>query len=424
MNHIIRGAWRRFGIRTACVLVALLGMAGQAQAQSCPAGKVEQAGLCYDPPRSGYSCTGVSCMKDCPDGYSASLPGFCHYNGSTSYSEKPFGKKHESTPHKCLASYYANCRSGYQMTQWTCGTCVYTGAWDVTRATYWRAAGVAPDFTQVFNHLGSTLQATYGQAIGTMQAGYYAAYADVQKLIDAATLQLFHTAAKKALGEKSSDGIALAAAMNKTLTAFKASTENPADLANMKRILGLVASKSSFNSAEVKDIAETMLALSGKYGLLCGPGKGSNFPSNMTHSSGGIYAGVGGAYVAGVDASVALIHNCQLDADGYMNFAVVSSTGGSVGYAFLAGAGVGLLWSPGPVDQQGGAYVGLMGAADVGMGFDSSISWSVAKGMSGAQNAIPGISAGTGVGAGVQLSLSAGYSMVLTKFSYKASTGK
>ena len=41
-----------------------------------------------------------------------------------------------------------------------------------------------------------------------------------------------------------------------------------------------------------------------------------------------------------------------------------------------------------------------------------------AKGMRGAQNAIPGLSAGSGVGAGVQASLTGGYSWVVQKFQY------
>lgn len=37
---------------------------------SCPANKSdEQAGLCYTPPQSGYSCAGVVCTQNCPAGY-------------------------------------------------------------------------------------------------------------------------------------------------------------------------------------------------------------------------------------------------------------------------------------------------------------------------------------------------------------------
>lgn len=401
-------------LRRAAACLALLALSGSAMALSCPAGKVEQGGLCYNPARAGYSCNGPVCTQDCPSGYKESLPGFCHYQGSTTYTEPPYLTKSSGHPHRCLALYYKNCRAGYNMD--VCGICSYKGAWDTTRNTYFREPGISPDFSAAFTQIASTAQATYGSSLGQIKSGYDQTLAVVNSALDAVTLRLFQQAAKVAMGNND-----LGPSLQKTIKAFResANAADGVDLNDMKRVLSVVSSTKSLSADQINDVGSTMLRLSGKYGMLCGTGwapgtQTSNFPSNFTNSSGGIYAGVGGAYVGGVDGSIGLVHNCKLD-NGKMKFAVVASVGGSVGYAFIAGAGVGLQWGPGPVDQQSGGYVGLLGAATV---VDGSITWSVAKGMRGAQNAIPGIGVGTGVGAGVQASLTGGYSWVVNTFSY------
>ena len=198
MKNLMLSTLRRFGVSACLVIAAMLGISGEAQALSCPAGKVADGGLCYSPPRAGYSCTGAACMEDCRSGYSPSVPGFCHYRGALTYTEKAYGKHHESTPHKCLAFYYANCRTDYRMD--VCGICSYKGAWDTTRHTYFREPGISPDFSKAFNHLASTMQATYGDSLGAMLNAYYAAMAAIQKGIDALTLKLFHDAAKATMG--------------------------------------------------------------------------------------------------------------------------------------------------------------------------------------------------------------------------------
>ncbi|MDC8769972.1 hypothetical protein [Roseateles albus] len=421
MKKLLLKTLRRFGASACIAMAAMAGMTGEAQALSCPSGKVADGGLCYSPPRAGYSCTGAACMEDCRSGYSPSVPGFCHYRGSLTYTEKAYGKHHKSTPHKCLLLYYANCRADYHMD--ACGICTYKGAWDTTRHTYFREPGISADFSQAFNHIGSTMQATYGSSIGAMQSAYYAAMAEIQKGIDALTLRLFHEAAKLAMAKD------LGKSLNKTFVAFKNAKSNADTLNDMKRVLAIVASKKQLadDSAEVKDIANVMLKNAGKFGLLCGtgmyeafsPGLTSNFPSNLQNSSSGIFAAIGSAVVAGADESIGLIHNCQLDSNGRMQFAVVSTVGGSLGAALIAGGDIGFMWNPGAVGKQGGAYVGMAGAGDIGVGVAGTVSWSVAKGMRGAQNAIPGFSAATGVGVGAQLSLIGGNATILQTFSYK-----
>ena len=402
-------ALRRLGASACLVLAAMAGTTGEAQALSCPAGKVEQGGLCYNPPRAGYTCTAAACMQNCPSGYAPSVPGFCHYRGSTTYTEPPYITKRSNHPHRCLALYYANCRANYRMD--ACGICSYKGAWDTTRHTYFREPGISPDFSAAFTQIASTAQATYGSSIGQIKSGYDQTLATVNAAMDAVTLRLFQQAAKVALGNKN-----LGTSMEKTIKAFRDSANAPdgVDLNDMKRVLTVVSSNKTLSADQINDVGSTMLRLSAKYGLMCGTGDATNFPENFTNSSGGIYASAGGAYVGGVDGSIGLVHNCKLDGD-QMKFAVVASVGGSVGYAFIGGAGVGLQWSPGTVDQQSGGYVGLLGAAGP---VDGSLTWSVAKGMRGAQNAIPGLGAGTGVGAGVQASLTGGYSWVVQRFQY------
>lgn len=401
-------------LRRAAACIALLALSGSALALSCPAGKVEQGGLCYNPPRAGYSCNGPSCMQDCPSGYKESLPGFCHYQGSTTYTEPPYLTKKSNHPHRCLALYYKNCRANYRMD--ACGICSYKGAWDTTRHTYFREPGISPDFSAAFTQIASTAQATYGSSIGQIKSGYDQTLATVNAALDAVTLRLFQQAAEVALRNNN-----LGPSLETSIKAFRESANAPDgnDLNSMKRILSVVASTKNLSADQIKDVGDTMIRLSSKFGMLCGTGwaptaKTTHFPSKFTNSSGGIYASVGGAYIGGVDGALGLVHNCKLD-NGQMHFAVVASVGGSVGYAFIGGAGVGLQWSPGTVDQQSGGYVGLLGAAGP---VDGSLTWSVAKGMRGAQNAIPGLSAGTGVGAGVQASLTGGYSWVVQKFSY------
>ncbi|WP_310383200.1 hypothetical protein, partial [Roseateles sp.] len=87
--------------------------------------------------------------------------------------------------------------------------------------------------------------------------------------------------------------------------------------------------------------------------------------------------------------------------------------------ALGAGVDIGITWSPGSVAKQAGPYVGLVGGMKAAVGVGGSISWSVEKGMRGAQNAIPGFSMGAGVGVGGQLSLMGGNATILQTFSYK-----
>jgi len=420
MKKLLQSAIRRIGASACIVLATLIGMAPEAQAFSCPQGKVEQAGLCYSPPRAGYSCTGAFCIENCRSGYSPSVPGFCHYRGATTYTEAPHVTR-RSGMQRCLALFYKNCREGYRME--ACGICTYKGAWDITRDSYVRQPGISPDFAQAFVRLGSTVQATYGSSIGEIQSGYFSAVAEIQKAIDAVLLKIFYAAAKIHTTSEISEGL------RKSQAAFTESLKDPTIMNDLKRALSIVASNKQLaeGSAEVEDVAKAVLKSAGKRGALCGPaayaqfapGLVSHFPSNLQNTTIGVYGGIGAAVVAGADESIGIIHSCQLDANGKYQFAVIHTVGGSVGAALVAGIDLGMTWSPGALDKQAGPYVGLVGAGKLLGGAGGTISWSVEKGMRGAQNAIPAFSMGAGPGVGAQLSLMGGNATVLQRFSYK-----
>jgi hypothetical protein len=382
------------------VLAALAGLSGQAQALSCPGSMVAQAGVCYEPARAGYSCNGAACMEDCASGYSPSVPGFCHYRGATTYTEKPYGNKHDSTPHKCLALYYANCRANYHMD--ACGICSYKGAWDTTRHSYFRAPGINPDFSKAFNQISSVSQATYGASLGAMQSGYKAAADQVQKGVDEVTLRLFKAAAK------SVNDSPVGSALDTTVTL--ASKLDIDTLNSIKRVLVLAAGKSVLNQAEQEDVANTLIGVAKKLDL---------YVKENANCSFGVFGGVTGAYYAGASSTFGVIANCWRDAQNKLQFRVVSSIGGSVGLALNAAGVIGFSRSFGPVDQDLGAQIGLTSSFEPpdSLGFDGGFFWGISNGMRGAQNAKPSlhfaVAGGTGFNA---VSLQGGYTFKLAEY--------
>lgn len=419
MKHSLFSTLRRFGVSAFIVMAALVGLSGEAQALSCPSGKVQQGGLCFKPALPGYSCNGPVCQEDCRSGYSPSLPGFCHYRGSPTYTEKPFGKKHASKPHKCGLFWYANCRAGYRMD--LCGTCGYKAAWDTTRAVYTREGTLPPDYSAALNQVGSNMQATYGSSLGAIQNGYYAAADVVQDGIDALTVRLFKAAAKAALAN--GGGAALA----KIATNFKALADSPDDLNDLRRVLDIVARKSVLAGDDLKDVAKVVLRMGAKAGSSCDasinryigiPSFFDYLPSKMQNSHYGVYASASGVAVGGVTTTIAIVANCFKDADEKIQIRVLSSTGGVIGGTVEAAVAMGFLWAPGSVTAETGPYIGIGSGVEVGVGVDGGLSWSISKGMRGAQNAIPGYNVGMGAGIGADpLHLTAGHTLVLGSYS-------
>ena len=118
----------------------------------CPAGKVNENGLCYDPPGDGWGCTATSCSENCPSGYSSSGVATCHYTGGgTTYTKGSHARPISGCQHsrfQCAGLCYdreddgQHCRTNYAMD--ACGICSYQGRWDLTRRTKSRAAGTVP----------------------------------------------------------------------------------------------------------------------------------------------------------------------------------------------------------------------------------------------------------------------------------------
>ncbi|MCV2352661.1 hypothetical protein LNV09_00650 [Paucibacter sp. B2R-40] len=425
MNEQLLSALRRFGASACLAMAALAGMASEAQALTCPAAKVEQAGLCYDPPRAGYSCTGAACMENCRSGYEQSLPGFCHFKGSTTYTVPPYLTRKSNHPHKCGLLFYENCRADYRMD--ACGICSYKGAWDTTRHTYFREPGISPDFTQAFHQIASVSQATYGSSLGAMKQGYEAAVAEVNKGLDAVTLTLFKAAAKRVNDSPTGAKIRQSA---KAFAALDADTVNA-----MRRILVLAASKANLSADEQQDIANTMVDVGRKTGLYKGAPAAASQVAELSrgeaqvqvptsggtggdNGSYGIYAGAAGAYYAGAHANFGIVVNADKDSDGKLQIMIITTIGGSVGAAIHAEGMVGLTESPRGVDKTPGPQIGLSSGVETpDAGIEGAFDWSLYKGMRGAQNAVPSTSIAITLGDGIDiLSLTAGNTTQLAKF--------
>jgi hypothetical protein len=399
MNHFF-DALARLGLRALLSVVLLTGLPTAANALSCPGSMVEQAGLCYEPARAGYSCDGPFCMEGCRDGYSPSVTGFCQYRGSTTYTVSPSVNRSSKRPKKCMLLFYANCRADYRMD--ACGICTYKGAWTTTRHTYLRKPGISADFTQAFNQLPSVTQATYGAALGTMHDGYDAAVNEVQRVVDEILLRLFRDAAKRFT--QSADGQAVLD-MTKRFMTLDADTLN-----SLKRVL-VLAGKKSLSETDKLDIADTMVKL----------GKQTNqFLSKNSLCSIGVHTGASGAYYGGVVSSFGVISNCWTDPDGKLQIRVVSHLGATAGLAQGANGFIGMSRAFGPVDSKLGISIGLVGGFEVTepKGVESALNWTVAAGMRGAQNAKPTVFVAAAVGAGqpASISLEAGYTTKLAAF--------
>lgn len=76
----------------------------------CPEGKSSEGGLCYDKPRSGYSCTALTCTKDCPPGMR---------NDGLFCAKQSTSRTGGTIPNKCAAGQegppcYEKCKDGYE----------------------------------------------------------------------------------------------------------------------------------------------------------------------------------------------------------------------------------------------------------------------------------------------------------------------
>jgi hypothetical protein len=166
----ITPALRRLARTLFLALAGLLILSGSAHAFSCPGDKVKEGALCYNKPRSGYTCTATLCVENCREGYHSTGIGTCHFSGSTTYTLKPYATRSHSGMQRCLALFYNDCRASYHMD--VCGICSYKGAWDITRASYDRGPGTNPDVSAAFRQVSITAQTTYGRALFGAQDFY------------------------------------------------------------------------------------------------------------------------------------------------------------------------------------------------------------------------------------------------------------
>ncbi|MBF0153914.1 MAG: hypothetical protein HQL64_09275 [Magnetococcales bacterium] len=249
--------------------------------------------------------------------------------------------------------------------------------------------------------LATTAKSTYSSAASTVQSGYNASVNFVKSSLTAALEALFRATAGKFLSA------------NKTiLTNLQTGLRNLDDegKAALNRI------KRAIPTGQITAQAATdMKLLAAKLKLAAGTA-GSNIPSNVVNSSWGIpLGGASVGLIAGVDGEVALIMNVQ-PTNGKYTYAIMSYTGGSLGATVESEAtvpGSGIVWQPGTIADNEGWSVGLGIAGALGAGGGLGLSWGVAKGMSGAANAIPGIELSTDGGAKVDVSFKAGYTKIL-----------
>jgi len=397
--HGLVSLLRRLGSSLFMGLAAMLITAGDAQAFNCPAGKVKEGLLCYEAPREGYSCTGLVCSQNCRDGYHSTGLATCSFSGSRTYTKAPYTTKRRSHPHQCGALWYDNCRDGYRMD--VCGICAYKDAWETTRSTYTRGIGTSPDMSAAFVNISHLTQVGWQTSIQAGQDGYAKALSEVNRYADGLMLELFRKAGRAAIAD------------NKVF--FTQLTNNFKDInedAELRNVMKRVLLAAGANRVDYQ-VVEDMKQIGKKLRVFCGPevygeipGASpyvSIIPSNARRSSWGIYTTTTGAFIAGTTSSVGMVANCFLDKGNSLQIRAVSSIGNVVGLIAAATSEFGISWQPGDVDSQRGWFVGVGLAGELGAGVGVGVQWSVAKGLRGAQHAIPGFNFGLGLGVGVEL---------------------
>jgi hypothetical protein len=281
---------RRVGAQRLCGWLALLGLSLislDAMALSCPDNREASGGLCYLKPREGYSCQATLCVERCRSGYVSSGIGTCHYNGTLTYTQRPYLTRSHSGMQRCLALFYNNCRDGYHMD--VCGICSYKGAWDITRASYDRGPGINPDVSSAFNRLSDVTRATWGRLLAGIQIGSARLLAVLQGLVQD---QLY--AAVKDVGSVARNNPATSCLLKDVSTRLAGLKRDADSLNVLKRLI-----VSGSTAKADPQVALDMLYVAGKLGLMgsvCGYPIG---PEKMSFGVYGQYEAVAGAGVSG-----------------------------------------------------------------------------------------------------------------------------
>ncbi|MBF0425265.1 MAG: hypothetical protein HQL66_05560 [Magnetococcales bacterium] len=251
--------------------------------------------------------------------------------------------------------------------------------------------------------IASSVKSAYSSAASAIQSGYSTAVSTLKSALTAALEALFRQTGQNFINNNKA-----------TLTSLRTKMKSlDADgKAAFNRIQRAVSSKTI-----TPQMATDMRFLATKLGMVANQ-SGSNIPNNVTNSSWGIpLVGIEAGLLVGGQTNLSLAMNLQPDSSGRYTYAIVSYSGGTLGATISAEAGpnIGINWSPGTIDDNEGISVGFGVSAALGAGADLGLSWNVSKGMSGAANAIPGISLQTAEGAGLDISFSAGYTKNLVK---------
>lgn len=118
---------------------------------TCPAGKQNQAGLCYNACNAGYGAAGPVCWQNCPSGYT-DTGALCHYSAKSLTANLQRTGCHVDSPFGCIVP-AMGCPSGYTNAGVFCalntpsvpaGYSGLTGL-DLTKKSYGRGAGTIPD---------------------------------------------------------------------------------------------------------------------------------------------------------------------------------------------------------------------------------------------------------------------------------------
>ncbi|MBF0425264.1 MAG: hypothetical protein HQL66_05555 [Magnetococcales bacterium] len=245
--------------------------------------------------------------------------------------------------------------------------------------------------------IATSVKSAYSASAGAIQSGYNASVAALKAAWNAALEALFRQAGQNFINGSKSTLTSLRTKMKSLDTDGKAA---------FNRIQRAVSSKTI-----TPQMATDMRFLATKLGMVANQ-TGSNIPNNVTNSSWGIpLVGVDAGLLVGGQTNLSLAMNIQPDSSGRYTYAIVSYSGGTLGATIGAEAGpnIGINWSPGTISDNEGWSVGFGVSGALGVGASLGLSWNVSKGMSGAANAIPGVSLQSADGSDIDVSFSAGY---------------
>ena len=271
------------------------------------------------------------------------------------------------------------------------------------------AADAAPLSIDTMNAIKSNARNAYGASQAGVVNGYNQSVNEMQKTMDYALKMAFRDKAN-----------AFMAANNQVIARIRSNAQNMDNegKAALNRLIKTIGN--GINNMDALGKAD-MALVGRKLGLIGGTVQ-SNIPSNVTHSSWGIFTGIGVQAIVGVSESYSLAMNTYPEPDGTFKSGLIQAMGASLGAGVGESAQYGIFWQPGAVDASGGWSVGVgLSAGTTAGGGSVGLSWGVSKGMVGAQNAVPAVALAVelpGATSAIEFNLgfSAGYNTVIANF--------